>query len=159
MAEPTPEQIASNWDQVARRYAQYIDPMTALYAADAVEVAGVGPEDRVLDVASGFGAATLLAARRAEEVVAVDFSSEMCTALRDRINSEGASNVTVHEMDAQALELPDDDFDEAISSFGAMICPDRIKAFGEMARSPGPADVSQRRVGRRPRTTSGSRSS
>lgn len=134
MGDPTPEQIASNWNQVARRYAEHIDPMTALYAADVVELAKVGPDHRALDVASGFGAATLLAARRAKDVVAVDFSSEMCAALRERTESERASNVSVHEMDAQALDLPDDDFDATISSFGVMICPDRTKAFSEMAR-------------------------
>lgn len=134
MGTPTPEQIAGNWNQVARRYAEHIDPMTALYAADVVELAEVGADDRVLDVASGFGAATLLAARRAKDVVAVDFSSAMCTALRERIEAEGASNVSVREMDAQALGLADDEFDATISSFGVMICPDRIKAFGEMAR-------------------------
>lgn len=138
MGDPTPEQIASNWNQVARRYAQHIDPMTALYAADVLELAKVGPDDRVLDVASGSGAATLLAARRAKDVVAVDFSSEMCAALRERIESEGARNVTVHEMDAQALDLPDNGIDATISSFGVMVCPDRIKAFGEMARATRP---------------------
>ncbi|MDZ7676039.1 MAG: methyltransferase domain-containing protein [Acidimicrobiales bacterium] len=138
MSDETPEQIAGNWDLVARRYAEYIDPMTALYAADTVERAEVGSGDRVLDVASGFGAATLLAARRADEVVAVDFSSEMCDALRERAASEGAANVTVRQMDAQALDLPDDGFDAGVSSFGAMICPDRVKAFAEMARATRP---------------------
>lgn len=134
MGDPTPEQLAGNWNQVARRYGEYIDPMTALYAADVLEQARVTDRDRVLDVASGFGAATLLAARIAEEVVAVDFSSEMCAALRERVAGEGAGNVRVHEMDAQSLDLDDDEFDAAVSSFGVMICPDRRSAFSEMAR-------------------------
>jgi SAM-dependent methyltransferase len=134
MGDPTPEQVASNWNLVARRYGSHLDPMTALYAADAVELVAPTADDRVLDVASGFGAATLIAARLAGEVVAIDFSSEMCAALRERAQREGADNVTVHEMDAQALDLPADHFDAALSSFGAMICPDRGKAFAEMAR-------------------------
>lgn len=134
MGDLTPEQIAGNWNLVARRYAEHIDPMTAQYAADAVELIGLTSDDRVVDVASGFGAATLLAAGRANEVVAVDFSSEMCTALRERTAGEEVSNVTVHEMDAQALGFADDDFDAALSSFGVMMCPDRAKAFAEMAR-------------------------
>lgn len=134
MADPTPEQIADNWNRVARRYAEHIDPMTSLYALDALELAGVESDQRVLDVASGFGAVTLLASHRAGEVVAVDFSSEMCAALRERAEAAGADNVTVREMDAQALDLPDDDFDASLSSFGVMICPDRTRAFAEMAR-------------------------
>ena len=134
MGELTPEQIAERWDLVAERYASAIDPTTALYAADLLEQAGVGPDDRVLDVACGYGATTLLAARRAAEVVAIDFSPEMCAALSRRLDAEDVGNVAVHEMDAQALDLPDDHVDVALSSFGAMICPDRVAAFGEMAR-------------------------
>lgn len=134
MTEPAPEQTASSWNQVARRYAEHIDPMTAQYAADMVGLAEPTEEDRVLDVASGFGAATLIAARRAAEVLAVDFSAEMCAALRERTRAGGLSNVSVHDMDAQALELPEDGFDTALSSFGVMICPDRHAAFSEMAR-------------------------
>lgn len=134
MSETTPEQVAENWNQVARKYAESIDPVTARYAVDTVAKAGVDSGDRVLDVASGFGAATLLAAGRAQEVVAVDFSSEMCAALRERAEAEGVDNVTVHEMDAQALDLPTDGFDATISSFGTMICPDRVAAFTEMGR-------------------------
>lgn len=134
MGDPTPEQVAGNWNQVARRYAEHIDSTTALYAADLVRLAGVAAGQRVLDVASGSGAAALLAARRAGTVVAIDFSSEMCAALRERTDAEGAGNVTVQEMDAQSLDLPDDHFDVSLSSFGAMICPDRTRAFAEMAR-------------------------
>ena len=134
MSAPTPEQIAANWNQVARSYAEHIDSTTARYAADTVRLAEVGSEDRVIDVASGSGAATLLAAHSAQEVLAVDFSSEMCVALGERLAREGVGNVTVQEMDAQALDLPDDHVDVALSSFGAMICPDRTKAFSEMAR-------------------------
>jgi ubiquinone/menaquinone biosynthesis C-methylase UbiE len=134
LSGPTPEQISGNWNQVARRYARHLDSTTALYAADTVRLAEVGSGDRVLDVASGSGAATVLAARRAHEVLAVDFSSEMCAALQERLEREGVGNVAVHEMDAQDLDLPDDHVDVALSSFGAMICPDRTKAFAEMAR-------------------------
>lgn len=138
MTDPTPEQVSGNWNQVAGKYAAHIDPVTAQYAADLVELAAVAAEDRVLDVASGFGATALLAAQRADEVVAVDFSSEMCAALTERARSEGVGNVTVREMDAQALDLPDDGFDVALSSFGVMICPDRVRAFAEMARATRP---------------------
>ena len=134
MSARTPEQIAGNWDQVARSYAEHIDSTTARYAADTVRLAEVGRDDRVLDVASGPGAATLLAAPLAQDVLAIDFSSEMCDALRERVSAGGVSNVTVREMDAQDLDLPDDHFDVALSSFGAMICPDRTRAFAEMAR-------------------------
>jgi ubiquinone/menaquinone biosynthesis C-methylase UbiE len=133
MADTTPEQQSGSWNHVARRYAEHIDPMTAQYAADAVELV-VGSGDRVLDVASGYGAATLVAARRAGEVVAVDFSSEMCEALAERAEGEGVDNVVVREMDAQRLVVPDDGFDVSLSSFGAMMCPDRGQAFAEMAR-------------------------
>ena len=134
MDEPTPEQLAGNWNHVARLYAQNIDPATAHYAVDVVELASVAATDLVLDVASGYGAVTLLAAQRATEVVAVDFSSEMCAALRERSDSAGTDNVVVREMDAQALDFPDDVFDAALSSFGVMIVPDRSEAFAEMAR-------------------------
>ena len=139
MSAPTPEQIAGNWNQVARSYAEHIDSTTARYAADTVRLAGVSRDDQVLDVASGSGAATLLAAPLAQDVLAIDFSSEMCAALRERVKTEGVGNVTIREMDAQDLDLPDDHVDVALSSFGAMICPDRTRAFTEMARVTRPA--------------------
>ena len=67
-------------------------------------------------------------------MLAIDFSSAMCGALRERVAANGVANVTVREMDAQELDLPDDHVDVALSSFGAMICPDRTRAIAEMAR-------------------------
>lgn len=134
MSDTTPEQLAGNWNQVARLYADHIDPMTGQYAGDAVDLLDPGPDDRVLDVASGAGAATVIVARRAGEVVAADFSSVMVAGLQERVAAEGITNVTVEEMDAQALGFDDDGFDGAISVFGAMIVPDRVRAFAEMAR-------------------------
>lgn len=134
MAQLAPEQQSQNWNQVARRYAEHIDPVTSPYAADALDLCEAAYGDRVLDVASGAGAATVLAAARASEVVAIDFSDEMVSGLQDRIRQEGIDNVTVSPMDAQDLDLPDDGFDAAISVFGVMMVPDRVRALAEMHR-------------------------
>ena len=87
---------------------------------------------RVLDVACGTGRNFRYLAS-ASEVVGIDISDEMLDHARselDRLELDGA----VHQMDAQALDFPDDSFDTVISSFSTCTFPDPIAALREMER-------------------------
>jgi len=90
--------------------------------------------ERVLDVATGAGNTALSAARRACDVVGVDFVPALLERARERALAERFKHVTFEEGDAQALPFPDDSFDVVLSTFGHMFAPDHAKAASEMAR-------------------------
>jgi SAM-dependent methyltransferase len=103
-----------------------------------VELAGVQPGSRVLDVAAGYGEPALTAARKAGpkgSVVATDISAEMLTFGRERAAAAGLGNVEFMESDASSLDFPPASFDAAVSRWGIIFEPDaeaaarRIRGF------------------------------
>ncbi|WP_336338726.1 class I SAM-dependent methyltransferase [Haloarcula brevis] len=87
---------------------------------------------RVLDVACGTGR-NFRYLPPSSEVVGIDISDEMLGHARNEIDRLELSG-TVHQMDAQALDFPDDSFDTVISSFSTCTFPDPIAALHEMER-------------------------
>jgi SAM-dependent methyltransferase len=94
---------------------------------------GVGARDRVLDVGCGTGESTRDAARVAAAVLGVDLSAEALEHAR-RL-SEGLANVTYERADAQVHLFPSEEFDLAISRFGAMFFADPAAAFTNIGRA------------------------
>ena len=105
-----------------------------------VDVAGIGPGDRVLDVGCGTGNASLAAAERGAVVSAVDPSPGLVALARERSDAAG---VGVTAVVAPAAELPfaDRAFDAVISSFAVIFVPDADAAVREMVRVARPAGV------------------
>ncbi|HEX2316751.1 MAG TPA: class I SAM-dependent methyltransferase [Thermomonospora sp.] len=97
------------------------------------EAAGVGPADRLLDVATGSGNAALAARRRFAEVTGVDYVPALLDHARARAAAEGLE-VTFEEGDARRLRFSDGSFDVAVSVFGAMYVPEQRVAAAELAR-------------------------
>ena len=98
------------------------------YAGVALDLAAP-PQGRVLDVAAGAGALSILAAERGLQVTAVDFSPGMVAELRAR-----APGIDVRLGDGMALDLEPASFDAAFSMFGLMFFPDRHRGFTELHR-------------------------
>jgi SAM-dependent methyltransferase len=105
-----------------------------------VELAGVRPGSRVLDIAAGYGEPALTAARKAGpegRVVATDISAEMLAFGRERAAAAGLGNVEFLESDASRLDFPHESFDAAVSRWGIIFEPDaeaaaaRIRSFLE----------------------------
>lgn len=94
-----------------------------------VEACGVGPGDRVLDVAAGSGVTARAAARAGASVVAADVTQELLDAGR-------AQEPDIEWVLADAQELPFDDgeFDVVLSSIGAMFAPAHDKTAVELTR-------------------------
>ena len=128
------EQIPAGWDAAARFYDQHVASFTAKFARDAMDLVGVGPGQRVIDVAAGSGSLALAAAQRGAEVLATDFAAGMVELLREKAAKNGLTNLTAEVMDGQALGVPDASFDRAFSVLGLMFFPDRKKGFAELAR-------------------------
>lgn len=102
----------------------------------AIELAGVRPGDRLLDVATGTGkvAADLLArAQPGGTVLGVDISPRMIAIAKRR--HAGRAGLEFVIGDALALPTEDDRFDAATIAFGMRNLPDYRRGFEEMARS------------------------
>jgi SAM-dependent methyltransferase len=98
-----------------------------------VEAAGIGPGDRVLDVAAGTGNASLPAAAARAEVTASDLTPELFEAGRARAATAGVE-LEWAEADAESLPFDDASFDVVMSSIGVMFAPHHQAAADEMVR-------------------------
>lgn len=131
-----------------RKWSELIDNATSHVSKRMVELAGVEPGSRVLDVAAGYGEPSLSAARKAGpegSVVATDIAADMLAYGRERAEAEGLENIEFVESDAISLDFPADSFDAALSRWGIIFDPDgegaaeRVRGFmksgGRMAIS------------------------
>ena len=98
-----------------------------------VDAVGIGPGDRVLDVAAGAGNAAIPAARRGATVVASDLTPELLETGRQDAERAGVQ-VTFEEADAEALPYADVSFDAVISVVGVMFAPHHQASADELLR-------------------------
>jgi len=102
------------------------------HAIDAIR-----PGDTVVDIGSGAGMDLLLAARRAGptgRAIGIDMTEAMIDKARAAAELAGLSNVEVRKGDALALPLEDQSIDVVISNGVLNLVPDKLAAFGEIAR-------------------------
>jgi ubiquinone/menaquinone biosynthesis C-methylase UbiE len=110
----------------------FVPALFAHWGPIVAAAAGVQSGDRVLDVACGTGALTLAAAEQAGpagSVVGLDANPEMLAVARRK-----RAQIEWLDGKAEALPLPDGDFDAVVSQFGFMFFEDKPKALGEMMR-------------------------
>lgn len=132
-----------NWDAAAvgwMEWSEFNDRADRHISERLVELAGVQPGSRVLDVAAGYGEPALTAARKGGPeglVVATDISAEMLAFARERASAAGLGNVEFVQSDAAGLDFPPASFDAAVSRWGIIFEPDaeaaatRIRSFLE----------------------------
>jgi ubiquinone/menaquinone biosynthesis C-methylase UbiE len=102
-----------------------------------LDLAGVQPGSRVLDVAAGTGESTLMAARRigpTGHVLAADVSASMLAVAAEAARQAGVANVETRVMNAENIELDSDSFDAVICRIALMLFPNPAKALTEMRR-------------------------
>ena len=108
------------------------EPLLRLLAPAAealVELAGVSPGARVLDVGAGDGNVAIAAGRRGAVLSACDLAPAMVA--RGRAWCPAAEWAVA---DAQALPFADGEFDVVLSAFGAALAPDAAAAARELVR-------------------------
>lgn len=120
---------------IADGYREYLEPVIFRpWAERLVDLVGVDPGQRVLDVASGTGVvARTAAARGAAHLIASDISATMLTHVRAGFPDNGTTLETV-EGSATALPLPDESVDVVVCQQGLPFIPDRAAAVREMRR-------------------------
>jgi arsenite methyltransferase len=113
-----------------------LHPGGAATTRRALELIGLGPRDRLLDVASGTGASALLAAREFGcEVVGVDYGERAVLGANEAADAESpAVAAGFVRGDAEALPLPDAAFDAVLCECSLSSFPDKRRALGEIRR-------------------------
>ena len=118
-----------NWDSAAvgwDAWSAFHERAAGHISTRLVELAGVQPGSRVLDVAAGYGEPAITAARQAGpqgHVVATDISAEMLAFGRARAETAGVTNVEFIRKEAAALAFAPASFDAAVSRWGIIFEP------------------------------------
>jgi enediyne biosynthesis protein CalE5 len=130
-----------SWDSASvgwKKWSDWLDRQALLVSERLVDLAGVEPGSRVLDVAAGYGEPALTAARKAGpegRVVATDISAGMLAYGRQRAAEAGLNNLEFMQSDANSLDFPHESFDAAVSRWGIIFEPDgegtaeRVRGF------------------------------
>jgi SAM-dependent methyltransferase len=128
------------WDSAAQAWHNW-GPTLQLWLGPATEImldmAGVKPGSRVLDVAAGAGDQTLHAAKRVGPsgfVLATDISSKILEFAQQNAFGNGYENVRTRVLDGESLDVEPSSFDAAISRVGLIYFPDRHKALTGMRK-------------------------
>jgi len=103
-----------------------------------VELAGVAPGSRVLDVCCGAGAAALPAARRVGpggRVIGVDLAERLLARARAKARALGLDNVQFVEGDMNRLETADGSMDVVVCAFGLYYAHDAPAALAGLWRA------------------------
>lgn len=132
----------AQWQDAAEAWHRW-GPVVGTWLGDAtdamLDMAGVGPGSRVLDVAAGAGEQSITAARRVlpgGHVLATDIAPALLERAAADAAAAGLGNVEVRELDGEALsELQPASFDAAISRVGLIYFPDQRRAVAGMRRA------------------------
>jgi arsenite methyltransferase len=110
----------------------------ALGVADPVRHAGLREGEAVLDIGSGGGIDTVLAARRvgpSGRVIGLDTLSEMCERARAAVKEAGVAGwCELRQGEMEDIPLPDASIDVVISNGVINLSPRKSRVFAEIAR-------------------------
>jgi SAM-dependent methyltransferase len=97
----------------------------------------LAPGERVLDLGSGAGTDSLVAAQMVREhgrVTGIDMTTPMLAKARAAAAEMGMTNVEFVEGEAEQLPFPDESFDVVISNGVIDLIPDKDAVFSELHR-------------------------
>jgi arsenite methyltransferase len=123
-----PEELANVPEGAAESFAGVANPW---------KMGRLDPGERVLDLGSGAGTDSLIAAQMVGEngrVTGVDMTPEMLEKARTAAAAMGVTNVEFVEGDAERLPFDDETFDVVISNGVIDLIPDKDAVFAEVYR-------------------------
>ena len=116
-------------DALAQSYHNFFAPITALAVTLLLDAARVGPDSKLLDVATGSGVLAAVAAGRGAQVVGVDLAPNMVV-----LAASLHPDLEFREADVEALPFEDGVFDAVICNFGLGHFPSAERAITECVR-------------------------
>lgn len=141
MTEPDERRAASAafWDAMApgwERLRARIDAQMAGVTERMLDLLTVPAGGTILDLAAGTGELGFAALARApgSRLITADVSPAMLEAARRRVAELALAGVEIREVDAHAMEFPDDHVDAVLCRFGFMTMPDPDAALREARR-------------------------
>ena len=128
-------ELRNTWESAAPGWAKWEHVFTAAFSrtTDAlIDMAGIRPGMRILDLACGAGSQTIQAARRvgpSGKVVASDISGTMLEHVRRNSFREGLQNIETLECAADELDRTQAPFDASMCRMGLMLFPSPSKTL------------------------------
>lgn len=122
------------WDAVSAGYDRFTRLYLGKFSEQGLKQLELSSEHKMLDVACGPGTTSLLARTHVSAIEAVDFSSLMVERFCVHIREQALQGINVRVADGQSLPFSDKTFERAVSMFGLMFFPDRVKGMREMYR-------------------------
>lgn len=123
-----PEELASVPELAVESFAGVANPFS---------LGRLEPGERVLDLGSGAGTDSLVAAQMVGSegrVTGIDMTPEMLDKARRAAAEQGAGNVEFVESEAERLPFPSESFDVVISNGVIDLVPDKDAVFAELRR-------------------------
>jgi 2-polyprenyl-3-methyl-5-hydroxy-6-metoxy-1,4-benzoquinol methylase len=126
------EQQKEQWGRAAagwKKHDERLSSLTAPVSQKLLELAGVAPGGRVLDIACGTGEPAIPAARAvgaAGYVLATDMAPEMIEVAREKAAAEGLSNIEFRLVDGEEIDVPPESFDAVTCRWGMMFMPEPL---------------------------------
>jgi len=123
-----PEELAKVPEAAVESFAGVANPW---------DLGRLAPGERVLDLGSGAGTDSLVAAQMVGadgSVTGIDMTPQMLAKARTAAAEMGATNVTFVEAEAEELPFPDGGFDVVISNGVIDLIPDKDAVFTELFR-------------------------
>lgn len=125
--------VAEGWSE----HADFIDDRGELVTERMLDLAAPAAGDHVLELACGPGGVGLAAAARVGaggRVVLSDVAAEMTAIAARRAQAIGLDNVETRELDLDAIDQPDAEFDVVFCREGLMFATDHLGAAREIRR-------------------------
>lgn len=133
--------VKEEWGRAAQGWHEWIPAINAWLESATklmLDQAGVVSGSRVIDIAAGDGGQSISAAERVGpngEVLATDIAPQFVELANAVASKMRLPQLKAEVMDAEALTVPDDSFDAAISRLGLMYLPDLQKGLLEIKRA------------------------
>ena len=125
------------WDKAAIYYENSWQQQLKPAQEKLLEMANLQPGERLIDIACGTGLVSFPAAEKVRPtgfVLATDISDEMVKICAQTAIEKKISNIQFKRMDAEELDVQDEQYNVALCALGLMYVPDPIKALKEMYR-------------------------